>query len=83
MTHIPQRIKKPAATEIRNWGGLSAADDPIIGQAVLTRRQVCRWLQISERQFFRLNVPAIRVGKRGVRYHAGTVIEYLNGERVA
>ncbi len=53
------------------------------GTAVLTRRQVCRWLQISERQFYRLNFPAIRVGKRGVRYHAGTVLEYLNRELVA
>jgi hypothetical protein len=52
-------------------------------EAVLTRDQVCAWLQISERQFYRLNLPAIRVGKRGVRYHVGTVLEHLKRRQVA
>jgi len=77
MSHRSERIKK------HPWGPLRPADDPIISQAVLTRRQVCRWLQISERQFYRLGFPAIRVGKRGVRYHAATVLEYLNRDLVA
>jgi hypothetical protein len=51
-------------------------------EAVLTREQVCRWLQISERQFYRLDLPAIRVGKRGVRYHVGTLLEHLKRKHV-
>ncbi len=46
-------------------------------EAVLTREQVCHWLQISERQFYRLNLPAIPVGKRGVRYLAAAVLQHL------
>jgi len=52
-------------------------------EAVLTREQVCHWLQISERQFYRLNLPAIPVGKRGVRYLAAAVLQHLKGRQVA
>jgi predicted DNA-binding transcriptional regulator AlpA len=44
---------------------------------ILTRAQVCAWLQISERQFYKLNIPALRVGKRAVRYQAATVLEFF------
>lgn len=46
-------------------------------EAMLTADQVCAWLQLSKAQLYRLNLPAIRLGHRTVRYHVGTVIEYL------
>ena len=53
---------------------LPAAPAP---EAVLTTDQVCAWLQISERQLQRLDLPVIRLGKRTIRYHVGTVLEHL------
>lgn len=46
-------------------------------EAVLTTEQVCAWLQISERQLQRLDLPVIRLGKRTIRYHVGTVLDHL------
>lgn len=45
--------------------------------AMLTPAQACAWLQISMRQLQRKNLPAIRLGKRTIRYHVATVLEYL------
>lgn len=46
-------------------------------EAMLTSAQVCAWLQISERQLQRLNLPVIRLGKRTCRYHVGSILEHL------
>ena len=50
-------------------------------EAMLTADQVCAWLQISERQLQRQNLPFVRLGKRTIRYHVGTVLEYLTKRR--
>lgn len=46
-------------------------------EAVLTTRQVARWLQVSETQVRRLNLPCIEVGRGRWRYLAGQVLEEL------
>jgi hypothetical protein len=53
---------------------LPAAPAP---EAILTPLQLRTWLQVSEAQLYRLNLPAIRLGRRTVRYHVGTVLEEL------
>ena len=46
-------------------------------EAVLTPAQVCEWLQISIRQLHRMDLPAIRLGRRTVRYSVEQVLEHL------
>lgn len=46
-------------------------------EAMLTKEQACAWLQISERQLERLNLPVVRLGKRTPRYHVGSIIDHL------
>jgi hypothetical protein len=46
-------------------------------EAVLTTAQVARWLQISESQVRRLNLPCIEVGRGRFRYVAGQVLEAM------
>ena len=45
--------------------------------AMLTKEQAAAWLQISERQLERLNLPVVMLGKRTPRYHVGSILEHL------
>ncbi len=45
--------------------------------AILTPEQLAAWLQVSVDQAKGLNLPAIRVGKRGWRFVAGQVVDEL------
>lgn len=46
-------------------------------EAILTGGQVCAWLQISERQLQRLDLPTIRLGDRTLRYSVEQVLAHL------
>ena len=48
----------------------------------LTREEVAAWLALPyPRQVDRLGVPALRLGRRTVRYHKGTVLTWLEAYR--
>ena len=57
-----------------------SAPEPIFvprPEAVLTTAQVARWLQISETQVRRLNLPCIEVGRGRFRYVAAQVLDAM------
>ena len=52
-----------------------AADD------ILTRDEVATWLKLRPRQVERFKVPAIRLGKKTVRYRRRDVVAWLEAHR--
>lgn len=51
--------------------------------AILDLSHVAEWLNISERQVERLDIPFALLGKRTKRYLARDVLAYLEKKRVA
>lgn len=49
--------------------------------AVLTRDEVAAWLKLKPRQVERLGIPAIRLGRKTVRYLGGDVLAWLEAHR--
>lgn len=66
-------------TDVRELERLAALPVPPTPprEAILTTTQVAAWLQISEEQVRRLNLPSIPVGKRRWRYIAGQILDAL------
>ena len=48
---------------------------------VMTREDVARWLKVRPRQLDRLGVPAVKFGRRTVRYFRADVAAWLDGCR--
>lgn len=46
-------------------------------EAVLTRAQVCAWLQCAPRQVDRWHIPAIYLGPKSKRWLAKDVLDWL------
>jgi hypothetical protein len=46
-------------------------------ETILTAAQLAMWLQVSEAQVQRMNLPGVRTGKRRWRYIAGQVLDEL------
>jgi hypothetical protein len=49
-------------------------------EAVLTKAQVAKWLQVSEDLVDRLNIKCFRIGGRRLRYLGKHVLEALERE---
>jgi hypothetical protein len=48
-----------------------------LGDPILTREDVARWLQLKPRQVERLGIPYMRLGKRTIRYRRSEVEAWL------
>lgn len=52
-------------------------------EAILTTKQVARWLQVSEATVESWPLPRLKLPGRMVRYAAGEVLAYLTGRDAA
>jgi hypothetical protein len=50
-------------------------------QAILTRDEVAKWLQVNPRQIERLGVPCIHLGRKTKRYLVRDVLAWLEQHR--
>ena len=48
-----------------------------VGDPILTREEVAKWLKLAPRQVERLGVPYLRLGKRTIRYRKSEVEAWL------
>lgn len=51
--------------------------------AVLTRAEVAKWLQVRPRQLERLGVPCLQLGRKTQRYLRADVLAWLEAQRGA
>lgn len=68
-----------AELQVLEQGDPTAVEPPFVPrpEAVLTTAQVARWLQISESQVRRLNLPCVEVGRGRFRYVASQILETM------